>query len=68
MLVSQTMNGVLLPVILVTMLKVINYRRLMGKFVNGRIYNIVCWITAVILIAWAAILIVATFFPNWMVF
>ena len=67
MLVSQTMNGVLLPVILITMLKVINDRRLMGKFVNGRIYNVICWVTAVILIVLAAILIVATFFPNLMV-
>lgn len=68
MLVSQTMNGVLLPVILVIMLKVINDRRLMGKFANGRIYNIICWVTAVVLIALAAILIVATFFPNLLVF
>jgi len=68
MLVSQTMNGVLLPVILITMLKLINDQRLMGKFVNGRIYNVICWITAVILIVLAAILIVATFFPHLMVF
>ena len=68
MLVSQTMNGVLLPVILITMLKVINDRRLMGKFVNGRIYNIICWVTAVVLSVLAIILIVATFFPNLMTF
>jgi Mn2+/Fe2+ NRAMP family transporter len=61
MLISQTFNGVLLPVILVTMLLLINDKRLMGKFTNGRIFNILAWVTAIILIMLAVFLIVITF-------
>jgi len=61
MLISQTFNGVLLPVILVTMLLLINDKRLMGKFTNGRIFNILAWMTAIILIVLAIFLIVITF-------
>jgi Mn2+/Fe2+ NRAMP family transporter len=61
MLISQTFNGVLLPVILVTMLLLINDKRLMGKFTNGRIFNILAWVTAIILILLAIFLIVITF-------
>ncbi len=61
MLISQTFNGVLLPVILITMLVLINDQRLMGKFKNGRVFNILAWITAITLIILAGILIVVTF-------
>jgi Mn2+/Fe2+ NRAMP family transporter len=61
MLISQTFNGVLLPVILVTMLLLINDKRLMGKFTNGRIFNILAWVTAIILIVLAIFLIAITF-------
>jgi Mn2+/Fe2+ NRAMP family transporter len=65
MLLSQTLNGVLLPVILITMLVLINDKRLMGKFSNGRVFNILAWATAVALIILATILVIVTFFvPN----
>jgi Mn2+/Fe2+ NRAMP family transporter len=64
MLISQTFNGVLLPVILITMLLLINDKRLMGKFKNGRIFNILAVITAIVLIILAGILIVVTFLPS----
>jgi Mn2+/Fe2+ NRAMP family transporter len=42
MMVSQTLNGILLPVILVVMLLLVNDRRLMGeRFVNGKMLNAV---------------------------
>ncbi len=50
-LLSQVLNGVLLPAVLVFMLLLINKSRLMGKYVNGRTFNIIAWVTAVILIA-----------------
>ena len=50
MLSSQTLNGVLLPVILIVMLKLINDKRLMGRFVNGRVFNIISWVMVVVLI------------------
>ena len=61
MLISQTFNGILLPVILITMLVLINDKRLMGKFSNGRIFNILAWATAIALILLAVILVVVTF-------
>jgi Mn2+/Fe2+ NRAMP family transporter len=64
MLISQTFNGVLLPVILITMLLLINDKRLMGKFKNGRIFNILAWIISIVLIILAGILIVVTFIPG----
>jgi Mn2+/Fe2+ NRAMP family transporter len=64
MLISQTFNGVLLPVILVLMLILINDKRLMGKFINGRIFNILAWVTSIVLILLATILIVVTFLPR----
>ena len=64
MLASQTLNGVLLPVILVTMLILINDKRTMGKFVNGRMMNILSWVTVIILILLTAILVVTSVFPG----
>jgi Mn2+/Fe2+ NRAMP family transporter len=47
---SQVLNGVLLPPVLIYMLLLINKRGLMGKYVNSRIFNWIAWSTAVILI------------------
>jgi Mn2+/Fe2+ NRAMP family transporter len=47
---SQVLNGVLLPPVLIYMLLLINKGTLMGKHVNGRVFNIIAWATAVILI------------------
>jgi Mn2+/Fe2+ NRAMP family transporter len=64
MLASQTLNGVLLPVILVVMLRLINDRQLMGKFVNGRGFNALSWAMVVVLIALTIILVVTSTFPG----
>jgi NRAMP (natural resistance-associated macrophage protein)-like metal ion transporter len=40
---SQFLNGLLLPFVLVFMLILVNRRSLMGSLVNGRMYNIVAW-------------------------
>jgi Mn2+/Fe2+ NRAMP family transporter len=64
MLASQTLNGVILPIILMTMLKLINDKRLMGKYVNGRVMNILSWVTVVILIVLTVILVITSFFPG----
>ena len=64
MLASQTLNGVLLPIILVTMLKLINDQRLMGKYVNGRVFNFLSWAMVVVLIVLTVILIVLSVVPG----
>ncbi len=64
MLLSQTLNGLLLPVILVVMLRLVNDRRLMGRFANGRLANAVSYVIVAALIALTAILIFTTLFPK----
>lgn len=64
MLASQTFNGVLLPVILVVMLRLINTPRLMGRYVNKRLFNVLAWLIVGALIALTVILLLTTLFPN----
>jgi Mn2+/Fe2+ NRAMP family transporter len=40
MLLSQASNGLLLPFVLIFMLFLVNNKRLMGKYTNSKIYNI----------------------------
>jgi NRAMP (natural resistance-associated macrophage protein)-like metal ion transporter len=49
-LLSQVLNGVLLPVVLIFMILLINKTELMGKWTNNRFYNWVSWISVAILI------------------
>ncbi len=51
MLVSQIVNGVLLPFVLVFMLVLINKTKLMGDYRNGRWFNLVAWGTTIVMIA-----------------
>jgi len=46
---SQIINGILLPVVLVSMMLLINDKEIMGKHVNGRFYNVVGWGTSAVL-------------------
>ncbi len=66
MLASQTLNGVLLPVILIVMLRLINDKRLMGKFSNGKIFNIISWIIVIALIVLTVILVITSLFPGFL--
>ncbi|WP_035359284.1 Nramp family divalent metal transporter [Edaphobacter aggregans] len=47
---SQVLNGVLLPVVLIFMLRLINRHELMGKYTNSRWFNIIAWGTAIVVI------------------
>ncbi|MCX6097977.1 MAG: Nramp family divalent metal transporter [Caldiserica bacterium] len=62
MLFSQAANGVLLPLILILMLKLINDKSLMGEYVNSRGKNIAVWAQAVVMIVLAATLTIQTVF------
>ncbi len=50
MINAQAISGILLPVILVFMLKLINREDVMGEYTNSRIYNTVVWAMAIALI------------------
>jgi Mn2+/Fe2+ NRAMP family transporter len=64
MMASQTLNGVLLPVILIVMLRLINNRRIMGRYINGRIYNLISWTIVSALIFLAGVLVLTSLFPH----
>jgi NRAMP (natural resistance-associated macrophage protein)-like metal ion transporter len=50
MYISQVINGVALPLILIFMLILTNNKKLMGEYVNKKGYNIIAWGTIVILV------------------
>ncbi|MGA2725983.1 MAG: divalent metal cation transporter [Bryobacteraceae bacterium] len=49
-LLSQVLNGVLLPFVLIFMIRLINRPDLMGEWVNPRWFNQVSWISVVVMI------------------
>ena len=50
MVLSQVVNGIVLPFVLIFMLLLINDRELMGEHVNTRAYNIIAWVTVGVMV------------------
>ncbi len=61
MLLSQDVNGILLPIILIYVLKIINDRDVMGEHVNGPVYNAIAWGFSIALIGLSVTLVASTF-------
>ncbi len=59
---SQVVNGVLLPFVLIFMLILINNKDLMGAYVNNWTFNIISWVTVVIMIVLTLMMVVTSFF------
>jgi NRAMP (natural resistance-associated macrophage protein)-like metal ion transporter len=49
-ILSQVVNGVVLPFVLVFMLLLVNKKELMGEYVNSPMFNAVAWATTVVMI------------------
>lgn len=64
MLWSQVINGALLPLVLVFMLRLVNDPDLMGVHVNSKIFNFIAWVTTVIMIALTTLLVFTSIFPG----
>lgn len=64
LLFTQVINGLLLPVILVSVLRLVNKRELMGAHVNGRVYNAASWLTVVVVSALSLFYITTQLFPG----
>ena len=60
MVFSQTIGGILLPFLLIFMIRIVNDRRIMGRYVNGRVYNGLTWGTVVVVIGLTVALLVMT--------
>ena len=58
MVLSQAVNGVLLPFLLIFMMRIINDRRIMGRHVNGRVNNAIGWGTVFVVIGLTLALLV----------
>jgi NRAMP (natural resistance-associated macrophage protein)-like metal ion transporter len=50
MVLSQVVNGIMLPFVLIFMLLLTNDRELMADYVNTRTFNIIAWVTVVVMI------------------
>ncbi len=59
MVLSQVVNGVLLPFVLVFVLMLINDRELMGTYTNSRWYNVVSWFTVTVLVTLTIAMVLA---------
>jgi NRAMP (natural resistance-associated macrophage protein)-like metal ion transporter len=62
MILPNVIGGVLLPIILVLMQLLVNKRRIMGHFVNGKTFNIISWLSTIILTLLSLILLITQVF------
>jgi Mn2+/Fe2+ NRAMP family transporter len=58
MLLSQVVNGIVLPFVLIFMLLLTNDRELLGEHVNSRLFNIIAWITVAVMVGLTIALLV----------
>ena len=61
MFLSQTINGLLLPVVLIIMLRLVNDASIMGEFVNSKRMNVITWFTVAVLILLTGMLLMTSF-------
>ena len=57
---TQVLNGVLLPIVLAAILRLVNDREVMGEHVNGRAYNVVAWVTVVVVATLSTVYLLLT--------
>jgi NRAMP (natural resistance-associated macrophage protein)-like metal ion transporter len=56
-ILSQVLNGVLLPVVIILMLLLINRKDLMGEHRNSHFWNVVAWSTSIIVIGMTLVML-----------
>ncbi|HWE86296.1 MAG TPA: divalent metal cation transporter [Terracidiphilus sp.] len=56
-ILSQVLNGVLLPVVIILMLMLINRQDLMGEHKNSRLWNWIAWGTSIIVIGMTLVML-----------
>lgn len=59
LIVAQVINGMLLPVVLISIVRLSGSREVLGEYVNGRLYGAIGWIT-VIVVSLLSLIMVAT--------
>ncbi len=63
-ILSQVLNGVLLPFVLFFMLRLVNKKELMGKHVNSRWFNVIAWTTTVIVVGLSMVMLWQSIHPG----
>lgn len=66
MLLTQVINGMLLPPILIFMVLIASKKSIMGEYANTPFFNVVSWIFTGILIVLTVLLMLGTLFPGLM--
>ncbi|MFH1291829.1 MAG: divalent metal cation transporter [bacterium] len=61
MILSQDVNGILLPVILIFVMKIINNKKIMGDYTNKPIFNAIAWLTIIGIIFATVVLLISSF-------
>ncbi len=61
---SQVVNGMLLPVVLICMILLVNNKKIMGKYVNKPINNIIGWSAVVVLVSLSAVMLLMPLFNK----
>jgi Mn2+/Fe2+ NRAMP family transporter len=61
MLMSQVVNGVMLPFVLIFMLLLINNKDIMGEYTNSKMFDFIAWATVIIMIVLTVVLVVTSF-------
>ena len=57
MYISQVINGMVLPFVVIFMLLLINDKKLMGEHTNGPIFNAIAWVTSLVMIGFTLLLL-----------
>ena len=63
-LLAQFVNGIILPVILIVILKLINNKELMGEYKNSRWLNVTAWTGCILIIAVTVMMLGTTFVSS----
>lgn len=63
-LLSQVVNGIMLPFVLLFMLRLSNREDLMGEYRNTRAFNAIAWITCAVMIILTVLLLASQFFHG----
>ena len=62
---TQFLNGLLLPIVLIFVLRLVNDRDLMGAYTNGRIFNILSYgMTVILILLTVALMALSIFSPQ----
>jgi Mn2+/Fe2+ NRAMP family transporter len=64
MVLSAVINGLLLPFVVVYATLLINEKKLMGGYVNSKVYNVISWGTVITVAVLTVCFVVATILPS----